>query len=154
MSDRNPRAHLSLRVRPERVPALIDFYAQLFGVRPAKQHEDHVQFDLVDPPLNLSFVPTARSVTGEVDHLGIQVFSAAALDGYRARVAALPRREEPGVACCYARQDKFWLIDPEGREVEVFFKLEDLDVHGLQRPATAEPASPATCCGPDGCATA
>ena len=151
MSERSPRAHLSLRVRPERLAAMTDFYARLFGVRPAKQHDDHVHFDLVDPPLNLSFVPTTRAVTGELDHLGLQVFSTAALDGYRARVADLPRREEPGVACCYARQDKFWLIDPEGREVEVFFKLEDLDVHG-QRPATAEPAGEAACCAPECCA--
>ena len=155
-SPRAPRIHLSLRVRPERLSAMVDFYTTLFGAAPRKRFADYVQFDLADPPLNLTFMPTASAGTGEVDHLGLQVFSGEALDASRSRLAAagLSPRDELAVDCCYARQDKFWLTDPEGREVEVFRKLAD-----LERPATAAAsAAPAgtaaassTCCAPSCC---
>jgi len=142
MNERPPRFHLSLRVRPERLDALVAFYTTLFATPPRKQHADHVQFDLLDPPLNLSFVPRADAAVGELDHLGLQVFSEAALDAARARMVAagLLPREELATECCYARQDKFWLTDPEGREVEVFHKLGDLATHG-KAGAAAQAAS-------------
>ena len=150
---RAPRIHLSLRVRPERLSAMVDFYATLFGAAPRKRFADYVQFDLADPPLNLTFTPTASARTGELDHLGLQVFSGEALDASRSRLAAagLSPRDELAVDCCYARQDKFWLTDPEGRQVEVFRKLAD-----LERPVAAAPggAGATACCAPDCCAPA
>jgi extradiol dioxygenase family protein len=152
-TDQPPRFHLSLAVRPERLQPMTAFYATLFGVPPRKSHADHVQFDLAEPPLNLSFVPRASSAGGELDHLGIQVFSAEALQRARTRLAAagLALREEPAVECCYARQDKFWLTDPEGRQVEVFLRLDDIEHHGRAGPATAAAAA---CCDPGCCVPA
>jgi catechol 2,3-dioxygenase-like lactoylglutathione lyase family enzyme len=146
MTERHPRIHLSLRVRPERLDAMTEFYATLFGAAPRKRFADYVQFDLAEPPLNLTFVPTAAARTGELDHLGLQVFTGEALDASRARLVAagLAPRDELAVDCCYARQDKFWLADPEGREVEVFRKLADLE---RAAPAAAADA----CCAPDCC---
>jgi len=146
MTERHPRIHLSLRVRPEQLDAMTEFYATLFGAAPRKRFADYVQFDLAEPPLNLTFVPTAAARTGELDHLGLQVFTGEALDASRARLVAagLAPRDELAVDCCYARQDKFWLADPEGREVEVFRKLAD-----LERAAPA--AGAGACCAPDCC---
>ena len=153
MTERSPRIHLSLRVQPGRLAAMVDFYSTLFGAPPRKRFDDYVQFDLAEPPLNLTFMPAATARTGELDHLGLQVFSGETLDASRARLlaAGLTPRDELAVDCCYARQDKFWLTDPEGREVEVFRKLAD-----LERPATgaASAASPAACCAPDCCTPA
>ena len=150
--DRAPRIHLSLRVRPERLAAMTDFYSTLFGAAPRKRFADYVQFDLADPPLNLTFVPTAAARTGELDHLGLQVFSGEALDASRSRLtsAGLSPRDELAVDCCYARQDKFWLTDPEGREVEVFRKLADLEQPSAARSGAPEGAAGA-CCAPDCC---
>jgi len=153
MIDRAARVHLSLRVRPERLDAMVAFYAALFGAPPRKRHVDHVQFDLAEPALNLAFVPQSGARTGELDHLGIQVFSEAALAAARTRLAAtgLTPREEPAVECCYARQDKFWLTDPEGRQVEVFHKLADIGEHGRgPSPTNAAPTAEA-CCAPGCC---
>ncbi len=132
MSDRAPRFHLSLSVRPDRLTVMTDFYATVFGAPPRKRHADYVQFDLEEPALNLSLVPSPASARGEVDHLGLQVFSAGAFGAARARLAAagLQPRDQLGVDCCYSRQDKFWLTDPEGREVEVFHRLADIERHG------------------------
>jgi len=157
---RAPRIHLSLRVRPERLSAMVDFYTTLFGAAPRKRFADYVQFDLADPPLNLTFVPTEAARTGELDHLGLQVFSGEALDASRSRLAAagLAPRDERAVDCCYARQDKFWLTDPEGREVEVFRKLADLErpVAGTKgaAPSATAAATAGSCCAPDCCAPA
>ncbi len=153
MNDRAPRIHLSLRVRPDRLADVAGFYAQVFGTPPRKQHEDHVQFDLDDPPLNLTLVPSEGASRGELDHLGLQVFSADALERARQRLAAagLALREQPDVDCCYARQSKFWVTDPEGREVEVFLKHADIERHGHGAPVgTGTPAATA-CCAGGGC---
>jgi hypothetical protein len=167
VTERAPRVHLSLRVQPVLLEAMTDFYATLFGAPPRKRHADHVQFDLAEPALNLSFVPTTSARTGELDHLGIQVFSPEALDAAAARLlaAGLVLREEHEVACCYARQDKFWLRDPEGREVEVFHKLADLEEHGggsqqsdsencCEHAPAATESSATACCAPECCAPA
>jgi hypothetical protein len=155
MTERAPRIHLSLRVQPARLAALVDFYAQVFGVAPRKRYLDHVQFDLVEPPLNLTLTPTASAARGEIDHLGIQVFSEPALDAARARLVAagLTPREEHAVDCCYARQSKFWVTDPEGREVEVFLKHADIEHHGRES-GPAAPEDPAACCTSGRCETA
>lgn len=148
----HPRIHLSLRVRPERLDAMTEFYTTLFGAAPRKRFADYVQFDLAEPPLNLTFMPTAAARTGELDHLGLQVFTGEALDASRARLAAagLAPRDELAVDCCYARQDKFWLTDPEGREVEVFRKLADLE-RPARPAAVGAGAQAGACCAPDCC---
>ena len=161
MTERAPRIHLSLRVQPERLAPMVEFYSTLFGAPPRKRFADYVQFDLAEPPLNLTFMPSPAARTGELDHLGLQVFSGAALDASRARLAAagLSPRDELAVDCCYARQDKFWLTDPEGRQVEVFRKLADLErpEQGARRAAARADSSPgsaapaAACCAPDCC---
>jgi hypothetical protein len=150
VSDRHPRIHLSLRVQPEKLAELVTFYARVFGVAPRKHYADYVQFDLADPPLNLTFTPTSRAARGEIDHLGLQVFSGAALDAARERLmaAGLALREEKDVDCCYARQSKFWVTDPEGREVEVFLKHADFEQHG--EPAAAPEFRQAACCASTG----
>lgn len=149
----SPKFHLSLRVRPDRLDALTAFYSQLFGAPPRKRHADHVQFDLADPPLNFTLVPAPSATTGELDHLGLQVFSDEALRSARARLAAagLALREEPQVECCYSRQDKFWVRDPEGREVEVFRRLADIEEHGHGQSAAAPTAAATSCCAPTCC---
>jgi hypothetical protein len=126
------RVHLSLRVQPPRLAAMVDFYTTLFDAPPRKRHLDYVQFDLVEPALNLTFTPTVQARTGELDHLGVQVPSGTALAAARARLVAagFSPRDEVEVECCHSRQDKFWLTDPEGRQVEVFHRLADIERHG------------------------
>ncbi len=54
--------------------------------------------------------------------------------------------------CCYARQDKIWVRDPDGTPWEVFATHEDTEEAGDGGLATAEAA---TCgCGQTGCGCA
>ena len=45
----------------------------------------------------------------------------------RVKAAGLPVREEMGVTCCHANQDKFWVHDPDGVEWEVYHLNYDLE---------------------------
>jgi hypothetical protein len=61
--------------------------------------------------------------------VGVQVDTPAAVVAQLARVkaAGLPVREEMGVNCCHANQDKFWVQDPDGVEWEVYHLNYDLE---------------------------
>jgi hypothetical protein len=43
-------------------------------------------------------------------------------------------REEMGVNCCHANQDKFWVTDPDGVEWEVYHLNYDLEEEDGGRP--------------------
>jgi hypothetical protein len=36
-------------------------------------------------------------------------------------------KEEIGTSCCYARQDKFWVNDPDGVQWEVYYFHQDTE---------------------------
>ena len=65
------------------------------------------------------------------------------------RSAGLPVREEMGVNCCHANQDKFWVQDPDGVEWEVYHLNYDLegDADEASRRTRSLPmATTASCC--------
>jgi hypothetical protein len=42
----------------------------------------------------------------------------------------MPTKREDGVECCYARQTKFWITDPDGALWEIYVFHEDIGEHG------------------------
>jgi hypothetical protein len=69
----------------------------------------------------------------------------------RLEQAGIRSRREEGVECCYARQTKFWVYDPDGTLWEVYTLDEDIEHRGAGQvaekvlppaaaPAAAEPA--------------
>ncbi|ALA58745.1 ArsI/CadI family heavy metal resistance metalloenzyme [Nitrospira moscoviensis] len=134
------RPHLSLDVRD--VPASVEFYRKIFGVAPQKQTKDYAKFDLTSPPLNFSLVSSTGRVS-TVDHLGIEVESAAEVAAWKTRLqtAGILDHVEENVACCFARQDKVWFSDPDGNAWEIFTVHEQLAVDG--------PLTKTGCCVPE-----
>ena len=59
----------------------------------------------------------------------------------RIKAAGLPVREEMGVNCCHANQDKFWVQDPDGVEWEVYHLNYDLEDEADVAPRRAEVTS-------------
>jgi catechol 2,3-dioxygenase-like lactoylglutathione lyase family enzyme len=135
------RPHLSLDVRD--VPASVEFYRKIFGIAPQKQTGDYAKFDLTSPSLNFSLVSSTGRVS-TVDHLGIEVESAAEVAAWKTRLqtAGILDRVEENVACCFARQDKVWFSDPDGNAWEIFTVHEQLAVDG--------PLTKTGCCLPAG----
>jgi catechol 2,3-dioxygenase-like lactoylglutathione lyase family enzyme len=144
------RPHLSLDVR--NVPASVAFYQKVFGVAPQKQTADYAKFDLSKPALNLSLVSSTGKISS-VDHLGIEVESINEIAVWKQRLQeqGILEQVEENIACCFARQDKLWLSDPDGNAWEIFTVHEQLDVAGpLANTGCCVPRSqgalePATC---------
>lgn len=103
------------------------FYEVLFGESPTKQKPDYVKFEPLDPPVNLTLnlVKTVM-VPPAPEHFGIQLQSIDTLSDRKEIMqnAGYPGHVENAVDCCYARQDKVWFKDPEGRSWELFVVLD------------------------------
>lgn len=119
------KAHLALNVKD--VEGSIAFYQKLLGIAPSKVRTGYAKFDVQNPPLNLTLNQHAFNERGALSHLGIQVASTDDVLATRERwiAAGLLTRDEMQTDCCYARQDKTWVHDPDGNEWEVFVVLED-----------------------------
>jgi len=147
------KAHIALHVKD--LARSLDFYRKLFGAEPVKLRRDYAKFDLSEPALNftLNQSPSGESPAaprGEqrtLSHLGIQVGSTEEVLAMRERWgrAGLDTRDEMKTECCYARQDKTWVRDPDGNDWEVFVVLQD---HLPEKPA-----EPLACCAPTCCAS-
>lgn len=119
--------HLSLFVSD--TDKTVDFYTKLFGREPVKVKTDYAKFELEDPALVISFIQSPEKVQSNFGHLGFMVNSTAAVDERKAALKSLNVEiglEEQEVACCYAKQDKFWVNDPDGYEWEVYHFIEDV----------------------------
>jgi catechol 2,3-dioxygenase-like lactoylglutathione lyase family enzyme len=141
--------HASLNV--SNLDRSIAFYRALLGVEPAKVRTDYAKFDLAEPPIVLSLIPGAGQSGGALNHAGLRVRSSEELVAiqHRLEAAGMPTEREDGVECCYARQTKFWIADPDGVLWEVYVFHEDIDEHGdgaPPRPARVGPeaAAPAS----------
>jgi catechol 2,3-dioxygenase-like lactoylglutathione lyase family enzyme len=124
------RFHLSLNVAD--LARSIAFYRVLFGTEPAKRRPDYAKFELDDPPLVLSLEPTPRVAGGPLNHLGFRLADAAALVAMQERLerTGIRSQREEGVECCYARQTKFWVTDPDRTLWEIYTLEEDIDHRG------------------------
>lgn len=118
------RAHLSLNVKD--VEKSVEFYKKVFGVVPQKQTGTYAKFDLRNPSLN--FTMQSGGEVSRVSHLGIEVDSPQEVEmwGAKFREQGILEAEEKDVSCCYARQDKVWIRDPDGNHLEVFYVAEQL----------------------------
>ncbi|WP_035177935.1 ArsI/CadI family heavy metal resistance metalloenzyme [Alkalihalobacterium bogoriense] len=119
--------HVGLNVT--NVEESIRFYSILFGEEPVKVKEDYAKFLIKD--LHLNFTLNAKdSVSGnQVGHFGIQVDAPEDIEQQKDRIkqAKLALFSEENTVCCYARQDKFWITDPDGNEWEFFYTWEDVE---------------------------
>src|SRR2546427_1986013 len=69
----------------------------------------------------------------------------------RVKVAGVAVREEMGVNCCHANQDKFWVQDPDGVEWEVYHLNYDLEGEAnvpASRPNRLPVVEETGCCAP------
>jgi catechol 2,3-dioxygenase-like lactoylglutathione lyase family enzyme len=123
--------HVSLNVSD--LNRSIAFYRVLLGSEPAKVRPDYAKFELAEPGLVLSLNPgRPPGAGGHLNHVGLRVRNSEELVEIQRRLEAvgLPTQREEGVECCYARQTKFWITDPDGALWEIYVFHEDIAVHG------------------------
>lgn len=123
----------------------IAFYAKLFGAAPTRQEGDYAKWMLDDPRIN--FAISTRGGKPGVDHLGIQTDSEEELAALKrqAQAADLSLQDAGEASCCYARSDKYWLVDPQGIAWEQFHTLRDIPTFGGE----AQPSGASACCPGD-----
>ena len=124
-------SRLQLALNVSDLEGAIEFYAKLFGSAPAKVRPGYANFAISDPPLKLVLIenPSGRGsgIPGALNHLGVEVGSpeAVAETGHRLAEEGLETAEELDTTCCYARQDKVWVEDPDGAPWEIYTVLAD-----------------------------
>ena len=119
------RVQLALNVND--IDQAVSFYTRLFGTEPAKRRPGYANFAISQPPLTLVLLENPGQ-GGTLNHLGVEVDSADAVDAEQARLAqaGLTAVDERDTTCCYARQDKFWVAGaPGGERWEIYTVLED-----------------------------
>lgn len=100
----------------------------------------------VDSPFYFYYISQRGRQPG-INHLGFQVDSDAALYAMRSNLEAADAGlvEQTGVACCYARSDKYWVTDPQGIAWETFHSLESVPMYGEDRRDAHARDAPACC---------
>lgn len=136
------RMHIHIAV--EDLAANTRFYSAMFGSEPTVTKSDYVKWELADPAVN--FAISSRGNPPGIEHLGIQAGNDEELAALRKRVEAadISGVEEQGIACCYARSDKYWLQDPQGIPWETFHTLDTVPTFNEEASKEGETA----CCTP------
>jgi catechol 2,3-dioxygenase-like lactoylglutathione lyase family enzyme len=122
------KPHLAITVSD--VDRSTPFYRALLDAEPAKQRPGYVKFEPDDPALVLALIQGERDEgLGAFNHGGIKVSSTDEVLATKLRLkqAGLATFDEMDTECCYARQDKIWVTDPDGTPWEVFTVLEDIE---------------------------
>jgi catechol 2,3-dioxygenase-like lactoylglutathione lyase family enzyme len=138
------RMHLHVSV-PD-LARSVRFYATLFGAEPTVVERDYAKWMLDDPKVN--FAISQRGGDAGVDHVGIQVESAAELADLAQRLKAAGETtfDQTATTCCYARSDKSWVRDPAGVRWETFFTFGQATTYGEDEAAAQDEAPAAACC--------
>lgn len=125
----------------------IHFYSAMFGAEPSVTKPDYAKWMLDDPRIN--FAISQRGAKAGLDHFGLQVESDAELNALNERLinAELPTEEQKDAACCYAKSDKYWSVDPQGIAWEAFNSLTTIPIFGDDKPVPVK-QNVSACCGP------
>lgn len=142
---------LHVHVSVDDLAESIQFYSGMFASEPTVVKADYAKWMLEDPRMN--FAISRRGELTGLNHLGIQVESGLELKEMQDRLGALQPdlEKEEGVACCYAKSDKYWVNDPSGIAWETFHTLDSIPVFGEPDTMAASPEKQAgreACCVP------
>ena len=143
MNNPFPRMHVSLYVSD--IQKSIAFYSDFFGQEPAKLKPNYAKYILESPSLIISFVQNKEKVRQNFGHLGFQVETIEELNIrlWQSRQKNIIPKEETGTNCCYAKQDKFWVTDPDGVQWEVYYFHADAEFND---PHYEKSSDAAPCC--------
>ncbi|MBC7539739.1 MAG: VOC family protein [Bacteriovorax sp.] len=140
------RAHLSINVK--NVEESVKFYERVFGVKPLKVSSNYAKFDLKNPLLNFTMHSTEGRELSRVNHFGIEVDSAESVVLWESLLTerGVLSNPEMNTECCFARQDKIWLQDPDENSWEIFYVHEQLPVVEQKSVCGPSTASGKKCC--------
>jgi catechol 2,3-dioxygenase-like lactoylglutathione lyase family enzyme len=139
------RFHVHVAV--ENLSDSVRFYSDLFGMPPTIARADYAKWMIDEPRVN--FAISSRGHRPGVNHLGFQADNPEELTelGARAeRAAGAAVVKETAVECCYAKGNKYWVIDPQGLAWEHFQTLGEVPIFGEDTALKQADGTP--CCIP------
>src|SRR5438034_2142298 len=113
------RVQLALNVND--IDEAVRFYTALFGTEPAKRKPGYANFAIAEPPLKLVLLENPGQ-GGTLNHLGVEVADAGAVDAEQARLAeaGLAAVDDRDTTCCWAstrpaaatteKNARFWVL--------------------------------------------
>src|SRR3954453_23379972 len=134
-------SRIQLAINVEDLETSVAFYRRLFGTEPAKIRPGYANFAVSEPPLKLVLIENPGH-GGSLNHLGGEVPDTRSVDSEQTRLAeaGFVSIEERGTTCCYAEQDKFWVVGaPDHERWEIYTVLADTQAAG--GPAEGSPCS-------------
>ena len=142
------KTHLNLRTSD--LEKSVAFYELLLDAKPAKHYDDYALFLTENPGLELALDRDPDVKLGESAHYGIVVESTDEVDEaiLRLQSGGLALDIETEETCCYAKQNKAWATDPDGRRWEVYTVLEETQERDNEDTTCCKSAqnSDAACC--------
>jgi catechol 2,3-dioxygenase-like lactoylglutathione lyase family enzyme len=120
-------SRVQLAINVSDLDAAVEFYSKLFKAAPAKRKPGYANFAIDEPALKLVLIENPGA-TDRLNHLGVEVFSTDEVASTQRRLAGdgLDTTDGSGV-CCYAKQEKVWVNDPDGAPWEIYTVLDDSD---------------------------
>jgi catechol 2,3-dioxygenase-like lactoylglutathione lyase family enzyme len=124
--------HVALHVAD--VEAAVSEYRKILGIEPAKVRPGYAKFELADPPVILSL--SEGGEPGTLSHLGIRYpgTGEVATELARSKAEGLDMIQQDGVTCCYAKSDKFWVVDADKVAWEMYTLLADVEAETADDP--------------------
>ena len=121
------KMHLNLATRD--LDASVAFYRTLLAAEPAKHYAEYALFLTENPGLELALDLDPAVKPTDNAHYGIVADTPEAVDVAIARLqkAGYETAVENEQTCCYAKQNKVWTSDPDGRRWETYYVLEETE---------------------------
>jgi catechol 2,3-dioxygenase-like lactoylglutathione lyase family enzyme len=134
------RFHLGIYVSD--LSRSVRFYRTLFGTDPTMSLGSLARFESHEPPLLLSLTQSRITAGGPLNHVGIRLHDSIALVEIQRRLeeAGIATQRQEGVECCYAKQTKFWVTDPDRVLWELYVLEADIDQSGFDDPPSPRSA--------------
>ncbi len=139
------RFHVHVSV--DDLEANIRFYSTVFGQQPTVVKGDYAKWMIEDPRIN--FAVSQRGQQAGLNHLGFQVESDEELAELRSRAASadVALLDQTNASCCYAKSNKYWVMDPQGVPWETYNTLDSIPTFGEDTVSQAK-AGEGACCVP------
>ncbi len=124
------RLHIHLKTQD--LDKSIAFYSAMFGEEPTRVEKDYVKWLLDDPCANVSV--STHGDTAGFDHAGVSLETKDELDDVARRLRAADAElfAENETTCCYAKSNKYWVMDPQGARWELFQTFGDSHTYGAE----------------------